>query len=100
MAPDAVEVCDDLDVDENCDGVADGAMPISDGVGPAASTWYRDNDGDGFGSDDPTDLDGNGTPDDQLVQCDAPAGFLAVGGDCDDTDRTGTGEIRIAASTP
>ena len=38
-----VEVCDANDVDENCDGVADGA----DAVG--ATDWYFDGDADGYG---------------------------------------------------
>jgi hypothetical protein len=37
--------------------------------------WHRDLDGDGFG-----------TPDDTLAQCDQPAGYVAPGGDCDESD--------------
>ncbi len=38
-------------------------------------TWYLDNDGDGFGQDDET-----------TTACEQPAGYAAVGGDCDDSD--------------
>lgn len=41
----------------------------------ADRTWYKDADGDGLGD-----------PDNTARQCAAPEGFLAVTGDCDDTD--------------
>ncbi|MEC7985023.1 MAG: putative metal-binding motif-containing protein, partial [Myxococcota bacterium] len=65
--PGATEVCDAGDVDENCDGVADGA----DAMG--AMDWYLDADGDAFGLDSEVQ-----------IQCDAPLGYVAVGGDCND----------------
>ena len=64
--PGGAEVCDGADND--CDGEVD------EGV-PDATTWYRDADGDGYGSVDATT---------HVTACDAPEGYLAQGGDCDD----------------
>jgi hypothetical protein len=66
--PEATEVCDPGNVDEDCDGTADG----SDATG--GTTWYADADADGYG--DPA----TGT-----VRCDAEGG-VADGTDCDDGD--------------
>ncbi|MFP2934491.1 putative metal-binding motif-containing protein, partial [Pyxidicoccus sp. 3LG] len=61
IRPGAAEVCDS--VDNNCNGSAD------EGVGP---TWYRDADGDGYGSN-------------QAVQaCSQPAGYVGNRSDCAD----------------
>ncbi len=69
--PDAAEVCDDANEDEDCDGLSDDADPgVSD-----ASAWYTDADGDGYGED--------GT---SFLACDPDAGAVTVGGDCDDDD--------------
>ncbi|MEC7986575.1 MAG: putative metal-binding motif-containing protein, partial [Myxococcota bacterium] len=74
--PGATEVCDASDVDENCDGVADGA----DAVG--ATLWYADVDNDGFGDATPKTLvDQRESP---MTQCDAPTGFVSDNTDCDD----------------
>ena len=62
--PGAIELCDGAD--QNCDGQVD------DGV---QSTWYADDDGDGFGD-----------PDSGTEACEAPAGTVAQGTDCDDAD--------------
>jgi MYXO-CTERM domain-containing protein len=63
--PAADEVCDGFD--DDCDGAIDeGAIDLG--------TWYRDGDGDGVGGDETTQ------------SCDPPEGFVALGGDCDDTD--------------
>jgi hypothetical protein len=65
--PVATERCNG--VDDDCDGVADEADAVD------AGTWYRDEDGDGFGDAD------------HLRQaCEAPAGYAAAPGDCDDGD--------------
>ena len=64
--PGADEWCNERD--DDCDGAQDeNALD--------ASTWYADGDSDGYG--DPT----SGAP-----ACDQPAGTVADGSDCDDTD--------------
>jgi hypothetical protein len=67
--PAATEVCDDADVDEDCDGQADDA-----GAG-GVSTWYADSDGDGWGDASAT-----------LTACDASPGYVSDNTDCMDTD--------------
>ena len=59
-APGATETCDG--VDQDCDGATD------EGAGPI---FFEDLDGDGFGDDAVT-----------LQACEAPAGYVAEGGDC------------------
>jgi hypothetical protein len=74
VRPGAVEVCDPLNRDEDCDGLADDADP---GVSDAgARLWYADADGDGFGD--------RWTP---ARSCDAPVGYVGDDTDCDDTAR-------------
>jgi hypothetical protein len=68
--PGASEVCDDADVDEDCDGTADDAD--ADVVG--ATHWHADVDGDGYGDDG----------DIGVASCDAPVGYAADATDCDD----------------
>ncbi len=65
--PDAAETCNH--VDDDCDGTTDEPDATD------ATTWYFDADGDGYGSDDVTD-----------VACDTPDGYVSTGGDCNDTD--------------
>ncbi len=65
LNPAAEEICDGLD--NNCDGNADG----EDAEG--ATLWYRDADRDEYG-DDAVSWGG----------CEAPRGYVAEGGDCDD----------------
>jgi len=82
-APDTPEVDtdggeDSGTIDEDGDGVP--ARKDCDDTDPsvgAATTWYADEDSDGYGDDDVTE-----------VACDVPHGFTADGGDCDDGDRT------------
>ncbi len=68
VSPDAVEVCDDADRDEDCSGVAE---DTTEGI----TTFFRDADGDGFGR-----------PDDAVDACDLPVGYARQAGDCDDLD--------------
>ncbi len=71
--PDAQEVCDSSDTDEDCDGNADD----DDGSSAASgkTTYYADADGDTYGNaDDPEKL------------CDSASGYVSNDDDCDDTD--------------
>ncbi len=70
--PGAPEVCDGDD--EDCD------TEIDEGV---QTTWFRDEDGDGYGLDSVT-----------TTACDLPSGYAAQGGDCNDSD----GGIRPGAA--
>ncbi len=73
-SPLSEEVCDEADVDEDCDSLVD---DDDDSVSSAsATTWYRDVDRDGYSA-------GTGAT---LVQCDAPEAYSALVGDCDDYD--------------
>ena len=73
--PDADEVCDDagLGVDEDCDGAADDED--DDVLASSQTKYYPDEDGDGYGD--------GGEP---TLACDAPAGLITDGSDCDDDD--------------
>ncbi len=71
--PAADEVCDGQDND--CDGLVDDADQLAEVPG---QTWYVDADGDGYASDaaEPVGF------------CSAPAGYVEVLGDCDDSTRS------------
>jgi predicted outer membrane repeat protein len=61
--PAATEACNGKD--EDCDGTVDEEV---------TQTWYADTDGDGFGN-----------PASAMDACEAPAGYIPNGTDCDDT---------------
>jgi Putative metal-binding motif len=65
--PDAAESCDSGDQD--CDGTTDEAGAVGE------STWYRD-----------ADADGHGAEAQSVKACQAPVGYVASAGDCDDAD--------------
>ncbi len=64
VSPNAAEVCDGRD--NNCDGATDEGTLLS---------FYADGDGDGFGADALV-----------IEACEAPEGYAALGGDCEDND--------------
>ncbi len=59
--PGAQEMCDDLDADEDCDGLVDDADDSVSGQ----SDWYIDSDGDGGGDDSV-----------MVTTCDQPSGYV------------------------
>ncbi|MCK6506752.1 FG-GAP-like repeat-containing protein [Myxococcota bacterium] len=67
--PEAAELCDPFDRDEDCDGVADDADTDAEGT----ITWYADLDGDGYGD-----------PGAQIQACDEVGGYVGDATDCDD----------------
>ncbi len=75
ISPAAREICDESSVDEDCDGFADDADVSVDRS--TYNTWYRDSDSDGYGATSVT-----------ISRCDAPNGYLEIGGDCNDAVAT------------
>ena len=71
--PDADEVCDGEGGDEDCDGLYDDDDPDATG----GTTWYADDDGDGYGD-----------PDDSELACNEPEDHSELDTDCDDGDDT------------
>ena len=73
--PAATEVCDPLDVDEDCDTLSD---QDDASVDPSTQlTYYSDDDGDGFGDEDDAGA--------LYCQDEQPTGWLTDASDCDDT---------------
>jgi MYXO-CTERM domain-containing protein len=69
--PDAVEVCDPADVDENCNGAANEDDPGALGL----VVYHPDRDGDGYGDDDPSLA---------MPSCNPVTGMVADDTDCND----------------
>lgn len=76
--PHAEEVCDEEEVDEDCDGLVN----TDDDDLSASSYWYDDTDGDGYGD-----------PDTEEITCEPTAAQVDNGDDCDDDE----GEINPGA---
>jgi len=70
----APEVCDNGQ-DEDCDGEADEGESCGGGCEGAERSFYPDGDGDGAGRSA-----------DVITACEAPAGHVEAGGDCDDSN--------------
>ncbi|MDP2305729.1 MAG: MopE-related protein [Pseudomonadota bacterium] len=70
--PDATEVCDTANTDEDCDGTADNAD--SSAAASTQTTYFVDADGDNYGSSA------------SAAYCDLPSGFATNAADCDDGD--------------
>ncbi|MCB9765592.1 MAG: hypothetical protein H6739_37810 [Alphaproteobacteria bacterium] len=73
--PSATEVCDDDDVDEDCDGLSDDSDP--DVAVEGFVVFYRDSDSDGYGSETV-----------YRMSCDPDADYVDNDGDCDDASTT------------
>lgn len=71
VSPSGQEVCDDVNADEDCDGVVDDVDPSAAGQ----TLWYADADGDGLGTVFTT-----------VEACDEPGGYVGDRTDCDDAD--------------
>jgi hypothetical protein len=69
--PGALEVCNSID--DDCDGLFDDYDPDATG----GTTWYADSDNDGYGD-----------PQDTVVACLQPDGYVLNDEDCDDSEET------------
>jgi hypothetical protein len=83
--PGAVEVCDELDLDEDCDELADDDDDSTDTE--SMGRWYTDADGDGYGDRNDTTAS---------LRCEQPDGMAASADDCDDNDPDqNPGEVEV-----
>lgn len=73
--PGQIEICDDANTDEDCNGVSDDDDIDVDSA--SLTSWYTDSDNDGYG--DATS---------GRALCEAPPRTISVGGDCNDQDIT------------
>jgi hypothetical protein len=71
VRPSAIERCADIGVDNDCDGETNEVAPNA----PDSLSFYRDLDGDQYGTMATT-----------VRACDPPAGHVAAPGDCNDAD--------------
>lgn len=69
VSPAGTEICDDVNADEDCDGVSDNDDSSSTGL----TNYYADVDTDGYGAGSVTGF------------CDPVSGFTTTNTDCDDT---------------
>jgi hypothetical protein len=84
VKPGATERCDDLDLDEDCDGLAEDA----DSSVTGQTTQYPDGDGDGYGEEGGA----------STRACDLLAGYATSQTDCDDTtDAVNPGAEEVCA---
>lgn len=81
--PGATEICNDID--DDCDTFVDDDDPSL-----VATTWYRDQDNDTYGTSEPG-------PQNPKIQCDQPNGYVDRAGDCDDSGG-GAGAINPGAA--
>ena len=70
ISPDGTEVCDELDADEDCDGVADEDDYSVTGL---VTSWTD------------ADADGYGDASSSTEECSVPSGYVENDDDCDDT---------------
>ena len=86
VRPDTIEVCDPLEVDEDCSGAANDEDPgLAEGI-----LSFVDDDGDGVGT----------AAESPVLYCNVPNGWSAAQGDCDDDDVTtfpGSAELEGAS---
>jgi len=86
--PGATEVCDSVNTDEDCDGLADDNDSSVSAAGK--STYYTDGDSDGYGG---TTIGS---------YCDLPSGYVATSTDCNDASASihpGATEVCDASNT-
>ena len=98
IRPDAQEVCDELDVDEDCDGLSDDADDSVDPLG--FSEFYADADGDGLGDAGEVSLSCDATyvQVDNDLDCDDSE--AEIGEECEGWNGRYTGSFELKFSVP